>query len=480
DLGGGVDGVVYALTFDGADNLYAGGYFYSAGGVTVQGVAKWDPLEATWSPLGSGLDSGANAVVLNSTGDLYVGGDFFIAGNKVSPFIAEFLLNFAGIAVENDTTPLEDGVSTVDFGFITFGGSTNQSFTITNSGNLSLTGLAIAKDGPNAADFTVDTTGMLTTLAPGDSTSFSVVFAPVHGGTRTAALHIASNAVGDSNPFDIALTAYGDVSPATIDLDNTSVDENQPAHTVVGLLSATDLDPGDTFTFSLHCGCFDNDLFEVVGNELRTRAPFDFEAQSSYIVFIHAVNVGGESFDQSFGININDVEEAPVFGGYSFTTLADRPATIALPKLFARISDPESDSVSMDAIDPASVQGGLVELLSTSVKYTPPPGFTGNDSFTITLGDGTLQTVGTVFITVDNGPVGTGAATLSVTAVDADVELKFAGIPGTAYLIQRSETLTSPVTWTTLTNLTANAGGQVIYTDPSPPSPSYWRTITAP
>ena len=58
-LGSGTGGPsphVYALTVldDGSGSaLYAGGSFASAGGVTVNGIAKWDG--SSWSPLGSGV-----------------------------------------------------------------------------------------------------------------------------------------------------------------------------------------------------------------------------------------------------------------------------------------------------------------------------------------------------------------------------------------------------------------------------------------
>jgi hypothetical protein len=477
-LGDGTDGTVYALALDSAGNLYAGGYFFTAGSTVVQGVAKWDG--ADWSALGSGLDSGANALAVNSTGDLYVGGDFFVAGDKVSAFAARFLLNFAGMSVADDLGALEDGVGSVDFGTILYGSNTIRSFAITNSGNLSLTGILISTDGANAGDFSVDTSGMLTTLAPGDSTTFAVTFSPGGGGDRYAALHIASNAPGESNPFDVTLTGYGDVGSATIDLSNTSVDENEPAGTVVGTLGATDLDPADTFTFSLHCGCFDNALFQVVGNSLVTRGPFDYEATNSYIVFIHAVNAAGQSFDQSFGININDVNEAPSFGGYHFTALQNTAATIALPKLLARASDPENDHLILPAADSTSAQGGVVELLATSIRYTPPLNFTGTDSFSVTVSDGLLTTPGTVSIMVDNGPSGNGTTLLSITPAGPDVQLKFVGVPGAHYLVQRSETLFPPVIWTTLATVTADVSGYASYLDTSPPSPSYWRTITTP
>lgn len=53
--------------------------------------------------------------------------------------------------------------------------------------------------------------------------------------------------------------------------------------TVVDLLSATDPDTGDTFTYSLVSGdgSDDNASFTIVGNQLQTNAAIDFETKSA-------------------------------------------------------------------------------------------------------------------------------------------------------------------------------------------------------
>lgn len=101
-------------------------------------------------------------------------------------------------------TPLLDGASTVSFGAIPLGSSDTRTFTIRNTGTTgTLSGLALSIEGGAAADFALGTLSV-STLAPGDSTLFTVTYTPSAAGTRTATLHIASND-GDENPFDIAL-----------------------------------------------------------------------------------------------------------------------------------------------------------------------------------------------------------------------------------------------------------------------------------
>src|SRR5258708_19636873 len=66
-----MDGSVSALAVSGND-LYATGYFSTAGGVAANGIAKWDG--SSWSALGSGVGSGfVGSPVAVSGSNVYVG-----------------------------------------------------------------------------------------------------------------------------------------------------------------------------------------------------------------------------------------------------------------------------------------------------------------------------------------------------------------------------------------------------------------------
>ena len=117
------------------------------------------------------------------------------------------------IAVEQPVgTNLVDGTARASFGSVIRGTSSRAMvFTIRNSGTANLTGLAITPAGVSPADFLVAPLGA-TSLAPGASTTFSVVFKPTGSGARSATLRIASNDA-DENPFDIALGGTGVAVP---------------------------------------------------------------------------------------------------------------------------------------------------------------------------------------------------------------------------------------------------------------------------
>lgn len=107
---------------------------------------------------------------------------------------------------------LADGASTRKFGEVGIGSDgALKTFIIRNTGNAPLTGLAVSKNGVNAADFKI-VTQPKASLAPGAATSFQVRFDPSAKGARGAAIHIASNDA-DENPFDIALAGTGVNAP---------------------------------------------------------------------------------------------------------------------------------------------------------------------------------------------------------------------------------------------------------------------------
>jgi trimeric autotransporter adhesin len=84
ELTNGVGGPVYALaTF--AGNLYVGGTFESAGGLSASGIARWDIQRRRWSSLGGGVASVENTWV-------YPGHVYAIAADSHSVFVGGMFL----------------------------------------------------------------------------------------------------------------------------------------------------------------------------------------------------------------------------------------------------------------------------------------------------------------------------------------------------------------------------------------------------
>ena len=151
-----------------------------------------------------------------------------------------FRLGFADISVEQPVgTALIDGSSTVAFGAVNVGSNSALTFTVRNPGIGELNSLGITIDGANAADFSI-TASPISPVAVGNSTTFTVTFSPSSGGAKSAALHLKSNVVGSTNPFDVSLTATG-IAP-------TPTPTNSPTPTPTPTPTATPIPPTPTPT----------------------------------------------------------------------------------------------------------------------------------------------------------------------------------------------------------------------------------------
>ena len=107
-LGSGTDGIVLALAVIGG-NLYAGGDFAHAGGNDADSLARWNG--SSWSSVGSGLspnDWGGPWVetLAVSGSDLYVGGFFAVAGGTNVAKVNGSAWQRLGNGVDNPPSPV--------------------------------------------------------------------------------------------------------------------------------------------------------------------------------------------------------------------------------------------------------------------------------------------------------------------------------------------------------------------------------------
>ncbi len=96
-------------------------------------------------------------------------------------------------------------------------------------------------------------------------------------------------------------------APTGLSLSNLAVIENSSFNTIVGLLSATDSDPGDGIArYELVTA---GTPFSVFNNELRVVGPVDFETQPSWTLTIRAYDFGGNFVSADFTIAVRDAIE---------------------------------------------------------------------------------------------------------------------------------------------------------------------------
>jgi hypothetical protein len=94
-MNGGVAGgspAVNALAQGLDGSIYVGGTFTTAGGVTTNNIAKYDPITNTYSALSAtpGTNGTVNAIVIAPDGSVYVGGQFTTAGGVTVNNVAKY------------------------------------------------------------------------------------------------------------------------------------------------------------------------------------------------------------------------------------------------------------------------------------------------------------------------------------------------------------------------------------------------------
>jgi hypothetical protein len=118
---------VDALAVSGSD-LYAGGYFTTAGSISAANIAKWNG--SSWSALGSGMNSVVYALAVSGS-DLYAGGYFTTAGGKVSAYVAQARTSFTP-----NNVALAGNVPGAQTNTLTFAGVPNYPYIIQYATNL--------------------------------------------------------------------------------------------------------------------------------------------------------------------------------------------------------------------------------------------------------------------------------------------------------------------------------------------------------
>jgi hypothetical protein len=149
----------------------------------------------------------------------------------------------------------------------------------------------------------------------------------------------------------------------------------------------------------------------------------------------------------------------------------------------------DGDSVTFVSVAASSAQSGTASRAGNFVVYRPASGFTGSDSVTWVAQDSEGdRTTGTILAQVGTPPAQPTQPTLNLVAVTfdtapgaTDATLRFAGLPQSTYLVQYTDSLTPPVTWTTLGTVSVTNGVfQIVDPTAGGASQRYYRTVYQP
>ncbi len=134
-------------------------------------------------------------------------------------------------------------------------------------------------------------------------------------------------------------------APTDLVLSNNSFNEGSSFNTIIGSFSSLDPDTGNIFTYSLVAGIgsTNNSMFTITGNQLRSFANFNFEAQKQFSIRVQTNDGNGGTFTKVFTINLIDINDIPTNISLSNATIKENRL---LNSLIATISSTDEDTLS--------------------------------------------------------------------------------------------------------------------------------------
>lgn len=206
-------------------------------------------------------------------------------------------------------------------------------------------------------------------------------------------------------------------APTSISLSATQIDENNLLNVNVAMLSATDTDANEQFTFSLVSGLggADNVAFSISGNNLRASTSFDFETQDEYAIRVQVSDRASNTFVDTFKISINNLNEAPSDILLTSDSIRENQAVNSLVATLSTVDQDAGQSFSYSFSNVPGNDNANFNLVGNTLRGAVPFDFETRDVYFIYIQTNDL-----------NGGLFTKQLTIRVTDINdapSDVDL---------------------------------------------------------
>ncbi|HMZ53303.1 MAG TPA: cadherin-like domain-containing protein [Nitrospira sp.] len=265
----------------------------------------------------------------------------------------------ATVTINEDTTQT---FTTANFGFSDVDAGDSFSAvrieTLPTAGTLTLSGTAV-------------TAGQVITTA--DVAAGNLVFTPAANANGTGYARFTFSVRDSNNAYDptpntltVNVTAIND-APTDLSLSASTVAENAANGTVVGTVTGSDVDAGDTKSYTLTNNAGGRFAINRTTGALTVAngTLLNYEAATSHSVTVRVTDRGGLTYDETFTITVTNVNEAPA--GTNATVTINEDTTQTFTTANFGFSDVDAgDSFSAVRIETLPTAGTLT-LSGTAV-----------------------------------------------------------------------------------------------------------------
>jgi hypothetical protein len=250
-----------------------------------------------------------------------------------------------------------------------------------NFGLLDLASISIVS-APSNGTLAVNGDGTVTYTHDGSETTTD---------TFTYTIEDTSDLLSNTATVSLIITPVNE-APTDIALSGNTIDENSTNGTIVGNAAGTDSDVGDSLTFSLTNDAGGRFAVDLNTGQLTVAdgSLLNFEAASSHSITIRATDSGGLTYDESFTVSVNDVNEAPTALDDAFSARQLEDLVVPAGVIMTNDFDVDGDSITVVLVT-GPAEGTLSLAADGSFTYSPIDAFSGMDQFTYYVTDGTLN-----------------------------------------------------------------------------------------
>ncbi|MGE0642509.1 MAG: tandem-95 repeat protein [Nitrospira sp.] len=299
------------------------------------------------------------------------------------------------------------------------------------------------------------------------------------GGIATPATKLVNVQATNDAPTDLTLSA-------------NTVTENAANGTVVGTVTGTDVDAGDTKSYSFTDSAGGRFVINSSTGEITVAdgTLLNYEQATSHTVTVRVTDSGGLTYDETFTINVTDVNEAPT-GADATVTIGEDTAHTFTTANFGFSDVDAGDSLSAVRIDTIPTAGTLTlsgsavtagqvitvaDITAGNLVFTPAADATGTGYASLTFSvrdsnnayDAAPNTLTVDVTAVNDAPIRT-AGTVSNLTVSEDAGLTSLGLGGVIYSPGGGADESGQALTYTVTAIPAPSVGQVVLADGTTP-----------